>query len=202
VYTAVSEAHNAKSLYARGVARQMVRKGFGLADLNGIRKIAAEHYEQAGTYTGTFRIGDRVIPIDAIGHRDHSWGVRDWFAPEKWTWLSVEFGEDLGLNLCRIVIGKVDLLLGYIIRDGQNYPLRDFMLETDFEADGTTQKTVRFRIEDVSGFHMEVTGRVHSVFHLHKQHEGKATVVHEALTEYRWNGRTSFGISEYLQKLS
>ena len=113
----------------------------------------------------------------------------------------MEFGQDTGLNLCRIVIGKVDLFLGYIIRDGQNYPLKDFKLETEFEADGTTQKKINFSIEDVSGFRMDVTGQVHSLFHLLKHDGEKTTVVNEALTEYKWNGRTSFGISEYLHKL-
>ena len=204
LFTALSPTHNSKNLYARGVAKQMVEKGFGLSDLNNIRKIASEHYEQAGSYNGTFKIGNRTLKIDAVGHRDHSWGIRDWFAPEKWTWLSVEFGADLGLNLCRIVIGKVDMYLGYIIREGQNFPLKDCWLESEFESDGRTQKKVSFRIEDVGGFRMSVTGQVLSVcvFHLTKKEEGKHTIVNEALTEYHWDGKKAFGISEYLHKLA
>ncbi len=202
LYTSLCPAHNSKNLYSRGVAEQMIEKGFGLSDLNNIRKIAANHYEQAGTYKGTFKIGDRTLEIDAIGHRDHSWGVRDWFAPEKWTWLSVEFGEDLGLNLCRVVIGKVDMFLGYIIRDGKNYSLKDYKLETEFEADGTTQRKVIFSIEDIGGFRMDVTGHIVNIFHLTKKEGLRHTIVNEALTEYHWNGRKAFGVSEYLHKLS
>ncbi|MBC2717070.1 MAG: hypothetical protein HF978_17335 [Desulfobacteraceae bacterium] len=202
IFTASSPAHNSKNHYARGLAKQVVENGFGISDLKNLRKIAAEHYEQAGSYKGTLKIGSRTIEIDAIGHRDHSWGVRDWHAPEKWTWLSVEFGDGVGLNLCRIVIGRVDMFLGYIIREGRNFPLKEYMLDTEFELDGMTQKKLHFRIEDVGGFRMNVTGRVFNVFHLTFKEDEKHTIINEGLTEYSWEGKKSFGISEYLHRLS
>jgi len=202
IFTALSSPHNAKNRYARGLAKQMVENGFGIRDLKNLRKIASEHYEQAGSYKGTLKIGSRTIEIDAIGHRDHSWGIRDWHAPEKWTWLSVEFGDGVGLNLCRIVIGKVDMFLGYIIREGRNYPLKEHTLDTEFEPDGITQKKLHFCIEDVGGFRMNVTGQVFNVFHFTFKEDGKHTIVNEGLTEYSWEEKKSFGISEYLHRLS
>lgn len=202
VYTGCSPLHNSKNLYARGVATQMVNNKFGLRHLGDIRKIAAEHYEQAGTYSGTLKIGGKKISLDAVGHRDHSWGIRDWFAPESWVWLSVEFGEEIGLNLCRIVIGRVDMFFGYIIRDGVNYPLKDYKLETEFEFDGITQKNIRFSIEDTGGFRMDVSGKVINVIHLTKKENGKRVIVNEAMTEYSWAKRSALGIAEYLHKLT
>ena len=78
------QVHNAKKLYARGLARRMIEKDFGLKDLMETRNFASEHYEQAGSYTGTIRIGDRTIELgNATGHRDHSWGCRDMTAAKK-----------------------------------------------------------------------------------------------------------------------
>ena len=151
---------------------------------------------------GTLKIGSRKIEIDAIGHRDHSWGVRDWHAPKNWTWLSVQFGDGIGLNLCRIVIDRVDLFIGYIVREGKNFPLKEYMLDTEFDHDGVTQKKLHFRIEDVDGFRMNVTAQVFNVFHLTFKENEKHTIINEGLTEYNWKGKKSFGISEYMHRLS
>ena len=86
------EVHNFKNIYARGLARQMIQNKFGLKDLLEVRKVASEHYEQVGSYNGTIRVGRKKINIEnASGHRDHSWGLRDWAAPKGWTWITLMF---------------------------------------------------------------------------------------------------------------
>jgi hypothetical protein len=42
---------------------------------------AENRLEQTGHVTGFIEIGARRIEWDRTGHRDHSWGVRDWAAP-------------------------------------------------------------------------------------------------------------------------
>lgn len=41
--------------------------------------LGASHLDQPGRYTGTIRLGDEVVPVDAYGFRDRSWGVRPQF---------------------------------------------------------------------------------------------------------------------------
>ncbi len=48
------------------------------------------HYTQAGTYSGSFTIGDRTF-MDMIGIRDRSWGVRDMANVPMWIWISAQF---------------------------------------------------------------------------------------------------------------
>ncbi|MBN1289089.1 MAG: hypothetical protein JXA49_05575 [Actinobacteria bacterium] len=201
-FKGLAPAHNSKNLHAGSVAEQMVDNDFGFKDLNEIRKVASNHYEQAGSYTGTMRIGDRSFKVGTVGHRDHSWGPRDWCAPKDWTWLSVEFGTEVGLNLCRIESGKIDMFLGYICREGRNYPLKSFKLETEFESDGHRQKEMRFSIIDTGDFHMDVEGHAINMINLMRRDGRRSSVVHEAMTEYEWNGSKSQGISEYLHRLS
>ena len=197
------EVHNAKKLYARGLARRMIEKDFGLRDLMETRNFASEHYEQAGSYTGTIRIGDRTIELgNATGHRDHSWGARDMTAAKSWTWLTVQFGEGMAVNVASFKAGKLDIMSGYIYRNGRNHALREIRLDTEFEEDGLTQKSLRFSIEDTGGFRMDVEGRVvNPIPILVVDDETTRTLAFEAMTEYKWQGRTAYGISEYVHRI-
>jgi hypothetical protein len=44
-------------------------------------RLAESHLDQPGRYTGTIRIRDDVIDVDAFGMRDRSWGVRSQIGP-------------------------------------------------------------------------------------------------------------------------
>lgn len=50
--------------------------------------VADERYEQSMRITGTFTVGDRTVEFDSMGHRDHSWGTRDWRAVQHWKWMN------------------------------------------------------------------------------------------------------------------
>ena len=200
-FSGLAPVHNFKNIYFRGLARRMIEKRFGLTDLRRVRRVASSHYEQVGGYKGQLVIGDKTMTINGTGHRDHSWGLRDWTAPKGWTWLTMQFGRDIGLNLSRVVIGKIDMFNGYLIRDGQNYLYRTCDIDTEFESDGITQKNIRFTVEDTSGFNMTVEGRVINVVPLTHDDGQHRIQVNEALTEYHWQDKVTYGISEYLHKI-
>ena len=46
--------------------------------------LAAEHYEQSGKVHGTMSVSGRHYTIEGTGHRDHSWGVRNWEGFRSW----------------------------------------------------------------------------------------------------------------------
>lgn len=58
--------------------------------------VADVHYEQAGRVRGTVTLRGQSIPVDAVGHRDHSWGVRDWAGPANWKWITALAAGDDG----------------------------------------------------------------------------------------------------------
>lgn len=197
------QVHNAKKLYARGLARRMIDKDFGLKDLMETRKYAAEHYEQAGSYRGTIGIGDRTIQLEnATGHRDHSWGYRDISAAKSWTWLTVQFGQGMAVNVACFKAGKLDIMNGYIFRNGRNHALRGIRLDTEFEDDGLTQKSLRFSVEATDGFRMDVEGRVVNAIPIVVVDDDRTrSLAFEAMTEYKWQGRKAYGISEYVHRI-
>ncbi|RJP35402.1 MAG: hypothetical protein C4536_00895 [Actinobacteria bacterium] len=192
---------NFKDSNPRALAEMVVRERTRLSDLRKVSKVSSEHYEQVMRVSGTIKIGNREISFQGSGHRDHSWGVRDWAAPRLWTWLTCQFGEELAFNLSRVAIASVDIFNGFVCREGVNYPLRRAALETEFEEDGVTQKRLAFRIEDVGGGSYDVAGKALTVIPLHLESGGHRTLVNEALAEYQWGDRTGYGIAEYLHQL-
>ncbi len=201
-FTGWSPCHDFKHIDARGFAERFVATQSSFRQLRSVSKIASEHYEQVGSWKGSIRIEEMTHPIAGSGHRDHSWGERDWKAPSKWTWLTAQFGGSIGFNLSRVVIGSLDVANGFICRQGRNYPLRKVHLETEFGPDGLTQRHITFRMLDSAGWEMEVEGTPLSVVPLVHEEKGKRTLINEAFTEYRWEDQVGYGISEYLHQLS
>lgn len=197
----IAPPFNFKDAEPAAVAEMLVSAGTKLGDLRAVSRVGSEHYEQAGRVTGVMKIDGVEHPVEGRGHRDHSWGVRDWSAPRAWTWLTSQFGDELAFNLSRVAIKSVDIFNGFVCRDGKNYPVRRAELRTEFEEDGTTQKSLAFSLEDTSGKVIEVAGRVLTVIPLDLRSRGHATMVNEALAEYEWEGRKAYGIAEYLHQM-
>ncbi|MEW6439996.1 MAG: hypothetical protein AB1640_03595 [bacterium] len=197
-----SPCHDFKDVDPHFIAERFVSGRSRLEDLRAMGKVASEHYEQVGEVAGSITIGGRTISFQGSGQRDHSWGERDWKAPRGWTWLTAQFGKDLGFNLSRVMIRSLDLFNGYVSRNGRNYRLRRARLETAFEADGQTQKSIRIRLQDTSGWEAEIEGSPRNVVPLTLTEGSHRTRVNEAFTLYRWGGREGYGISEYLHQLT
>lgn len=200
-WTGMAPAFNFKDADPSAVAEMIVEARTRFSDLRSVSKVGSEHYEQAGKVTGTIRFGGETLEIVGSGHRDHSWGVRDWSAPRAWTWLTCQFGDELAFNLSRVAIESVDIFNGFLCHGGRNYPLRRAKLTTEFEDDGTTQKALSFTFEDTSGMTVDVSGEVLTVIPLDLRSRGHATMVNEGLAKYTWEGRTGYGIAEYLHQM-
>jgi len=198
----MAPAFNFKDAEPAALAEMLVSAGTRLSDLRSVSRVGSEHYEQAGKVSGTITINGEKRKFDGSGHRDHSWGVRDWSAPHAWTWLTCQFGDELAFNLSRVAIQSVDVFNGFLCHGGRNYPVRRAELETRFEQDGLTQRSLRFRFEDTSGKAIEVEGDVLTVIPLDLRSRGHATMVNEGLARYTWESRSAYGIAEYLHQMS
>lgn len=79
---------------------------------------ATDRIEQAGRVKGVLRLGDRVIAFDATGHRDHSWGTRDWIPFQQYEWFVGQVGTDTSVHFWRFnALGK-EHVRGYVFKDG------------------------------------------------------------------------------------
>jgi hypothetical protein len=110
---------------------------------------ATNRYEQGGWFRGTMRWRGRTIDIDGPGHRDHSWGRRDWDAIHHYKWLAVA-GEDRAANLMVALVEGETIYNGYVFVDGTLSPIVTATVETKY-GDGFVQNQLTALMRDETG---------------------------------------------------
>ena len=74
-------------------------------------------------------------------------------------------------------------------------------MKTEFDTEGLTQKRISLWIQDTSGWEAKIDGHPTTVVPIILYENTHRTQVNEAFTEYCWENRIGFGISEYLHQL-
>jgi hypothetical protein len=161
------------------------------------------HLEQAGRWSGWIEAnGQRaVLGSEARGNRDKSWGPRKWGGPKMWRWFSINIGDDTHFGGIRIGTDAGDLHRGWVWTKGEHASVANWDVRTEVEDDGVTHKVT----------HLQVTDKLDRVHELRadllRVDPGKAgirpngTIVNEGLARWTYEGRTGYGISEYLHQL-
>ena len=92
-------------------------------------------YEIPCTVSGTITVDGREIPLRAVaGQRDHSWGVRDWWAMD-WVWSALHLDDGTHLHGVDIRIpGAPPIGVGYLQQTGR--PLVELQAVTARETFG------------------------------------------------------------------
>ena len=122
---------------------------------------AHDRYEQSTRTEGTITIGGRTIALESgIGHRDHSWGSRDWRALQHWKWMNAATidGELSFHGWISFALGERQVN-GYVNRAGALSPI----VEADAHStlDGAFMHTAvdgRFRTLDGAELTMHADG--------------------------------------------
>jgi hypothetical protein len=179
----------------------------------GGRKIAAnrqtiEHlrlkrYEQGMTVRGTCtrKSDGAVTTIEALGHRDHSWGRRDEGRIDGWNWAAVQL-ESKTINLTRSFSGDVFNVNGFVSTAAGNVGVTEVEFETlEMEDDGRTPVATRYTFRDEQGgqWHLR-SRRFCDLFELLRALRAtQKTIIYENFAEYvlEETGETGWGIDEY-----
>lgn len=161
------------------------------------------HLEQAGRWTGWIEIDRQrhVLGPDARGNRDKSWGPRRWGGPRMWRWFSINVGDDVHFGGIRIGTELGDLHRGWVWRDGNASSIREWDVRTELEPDGVTHKVTHVRATDKAGRVHELRGDLLRVAGVPHRIGERRTIVNEGLARWTYEGRTGFGIAEYLHQL-
>ncbi|HOO91155.1 MAG TPA: hypothetical protein PLA74_10075, partial [Syntrophales bacterium] len=166
---------------------------------------AKAHYEQHLSGTGTIRVKDQEWKIEGFGLRDHSWGPRYWQNVHWYRWLPMNFGPDLGFMF--MIMGKKDgnhQMMGIMLENDRYVPFSDVRLKTDWDPNYyQTALKVNARTDKKE---YEIEGRVLSLIPLRNRKKNKdgamlETRITEGMTEYRYQGRVGYGMSEYLDQI-
>lgn len=115
-----SDAYRAK---AKGTPARLV------ADLTWFTDGVPYHYNVTTRYEipcrvrGTVTIGGEALEVDGHGQRDHSWGVRDWWA-FGWCWCSLRLDDGTRVHLADIRVPDMPVFFGYVQTPEVVAPLR------------------------------------------------------------------------------
>lgn len=176
-----------------------------------IGKASQQHYEQGGIVKGTlkFKKTDEIREINCLGHRDHSWGVRQWEVVDKWNWISAQF-EDKTVNIAKVIVGKNILVSGFISTDQGNVRVSNVEINTEFEeykdkfgGKKKRPKTSSFKITDVDNNEYLIRSKRRTSIDLPVPIESEVkTVISEQVHNFSINDSeySGTGISEYLYK--
>jgi hypothetical protein len=167
-------------------------------------EFARGHLEQLGHATGRLIVGERELPIDGLGLRDHSWGPRYWQAPKYYRWLTMNFDETLGA-MATITVQRdgSERPGGFIARKGQPHVnIAKVNIETEFAGEQKLHDRIKVTCETVDGgAPIVITGKVLSMIPLRNRRNGMVTRIAEGMTEWRWGDKVGYGLSEYLDHL-
>jgi hypothetical protein len=161
--------------------------------------VAEAHYEQPGSVAGVLEVDGRRRGLSGHGLRDHSWGVRDWQGVPYWRWFGLVVDPETFVLVNNV--GRSDggeSAGGYLRRDGVLAPIVACETESELDPELGCQRSFTARAEDERGRTTVLSGRALEVAPLRQRRGGRLTLVNEALTEYRWEGHSGVGISEYL----
>ncbi|MGX6448086.1 DUF7064 domain-containing protein [Patulibacter sp. S7RM1-6] len=112
--------------------------------------MAIDRFEQTGRATGVLRVAGRTIEFDALVHRDHSWGRRNWRFPHHWKWLCAQAPSGRGLN-AMLWIARGELgVNGYVLRDGEPVALTGARQRAEYDDD-MTQRHLEVELDDERG---------------------------------------------------
>jgi hypothetical protein len=162
------------------------------------------HFEQAGRWTGSIQCGDERLTLDpsvARGNRDKSWGPRRWGGPRMWRWFSINVDDRTHFGGIRLGTTEGDLHRGWVWTDGEASSIRSWEISSDLADDRVTHRATRVRATDKMDRVHELSGEVLRVHGIRTGGSDRITLVNEGLTRWTYEGRTGYGISEYLHQL-
>jgi hypothetical protein len=138
---------------------------------------AINRIEQTGWVRGGLEVAGRCIEWDRMGHRDHSWGVRDWGVPQHWKWFVAYTQSGRAVNGW-IWIAKGEWgFAGYVIRNGVTHPVRHVELHAAYDTQ-MRQRRLNATLFDVAGGRTELELDVFGVIEL-PTHDRLQTVIRE-----------------------
>jgi phosphohistidine swiveling domain-containing protein len=173
-----------------------------------LRPLGDHHLEQSGRWRGEIRVDDRVFPFDGFGHRDHSWGLRDWNALDHSRLFAVSLGDDLAVHALTLVAAGQPVEGGFVWRDGRAERVTRILYAP--KRDGSRLASFDLRVITAAGEPVTLRGTPWRTVDVPVQLERRlfrhlagrpyGLVLHESFTRYEGEGRRGYGIAEFSER--
>jgi len=153
-------------------------------------------YEVPCHVRGTVTIGDETIEVIGRGQRDHSWGVRDWWA-FGWCWTAGWFDDGSAMHAADIRMPRFSLPFGYRQDDGVVTVASGVTASEDTAASGFP-RSARIDVDGTGfGFAVEPVAMAPVLL---TAPDGRVARFPRALCRYRDDsGRIGYGWTEWNQ---
>jgi hypothetical protein len=158
-------------------------------------KIGTQHYEQSGEFSGRLFCNGAWVDIGpCFGHRDHSWGIRDWSAVERYRLFCCTFSRNLAFNLWEGRMDGWDFLRGYVYDGEENVRIVRSDVRSTYWPDQREPKKATIRLKDEKGRRYKIDCTVVST-HLFPP---KGSLLYETIARMELDGDIGHGLLEYL----
>lgn len=120
--------------------------------------LAWDRTEQGGRYRGSLRVRGITVALDNLGHRDHSWGRRDWGGATHWKWWNIIAPERTAIHVMELQAFGRTTLHGYVQKDGVIGTVLDLGVDITYD-DRMIHTAIAATIDDDEGRSTTVTCR-------------------------------------------
>ncbi|MCH2171444.1 hypothetical protein MK489_11720 [Myxococcota bacterium] len=159
--------------------------------------LAGGHLDQPGRYTGTLRLGDETIPVDAFGMRDRSWGVRSQFGsglhnpgPDHGGYTYATASERDAFHCITMDAGEGCVVIhGFLLRDGEYAKLASGRRDVLERRDGHPTR-VRVEARDELGRDLVAEGECQNALGVHLNPN---LFTWNCLTRWSWGSIEAWG---------
>jgi hypothetical protein len=158
-------------------------------------RIGTQHYEQFGMFSGTLNLNREEYDIGpCFGHRDHSWGIRDWGSLDRYSLHCCAFSKSLAFNLWEGTIQGRSFFKGFLFDGEDNHDIIEHNINTDHKPNG--REPVRSEISFIVSRNRKF--EVHCNSDVSVPFPPPGSLVYEGIGRMRCNGYEGFGLQEYL----
>ena len=123
------------------------------------------HLEVSGRIRGELRLGKEIFPVDALAHRDRSWGNRDYRAAYQHRMVTGTIGPELSwaTYIMQLDNGHV-ARAGFVARNGITADISDVQVLAEIDYDGLSVGTLKTRLTLSDGTHVDLKGEAAQAF--------------------------------------
>jgi pyruvate,water dikinase len=178
----------------------------GLPDdvLASLRPLGAHHVEQSGAWRGTVVVDGHAFPFSGTGSRDHSWGLRDWEAPDYWRLFTGRLGDDLAVHALSVSVRGRLVEGGFVWRAGRAERVTRVRCAA-LRQDGAL-RSFELEVSTASGHPLRLAGTVWRALTVPVQLDRRPwrhlagrpyrLLLQENFTRFEGEGRTGHGMAE------
>ena len=171
------------------------------------KKAGDKHWEQIAKINGKIQIGNKIYKIrDALGQRDHTYGIRDWTGVGNWLYYVIWFNDKMAINPATIVLddGRTSTG-GFIFKNGQNIPLKTIkVLNQTFRNDGVLPISSELEIIDYNNKKHILKAKAGTIIPVpFEDSEGNKSILVQSFGSFELDGNSGgYGTFETLRTIS